>query len=494
MRHLITTLLTATLLSLQIPSVLGQDLRFELQRAVEAKNWNRAIELVDKLIQANPQEAPQLREYKTQLQNRLPKTPATTQLVQPSTTTSTPATTQVAQPPTTTSTPTNITPINPVNPSAWQNARLLRTVETRYPVSVAAISPDGKTLITGGTGILEVRNLETGQSKSLLDWVPRDWKSQIKITAIAISPNGTQFITSSNGIATKTSRKNNSNGCSSDSSSFNCGISLGSSRSTTLRTGDAVQLWDLQTGRQLGSLIETGGFSGLGMGGLLGTSYKLLRYSNDGKTFLAANSAQGITWDTNSGQQVRSWKIAGFSRCSQNVDISSDLNSLASVGIESLSEDIDRVVAGRIQNLTTGATQTLVLDLPSTDDEASKQLRSRLVDVTTRGCPAISPNAQLVAIGSEDTLVVWQASTQKLLYQLTLDSPAQSENSNATLAFSPDSQVLAVGSDENKISLLNAQNGKQITTFTGRFLSFSPDGRSLLSADSNGKIKIWGVQ
>lgn len=480
MRRLITALLSATFLSLEVPSALAQDLRFELQQALEAKNWNRAIEIVDKLIQANPQEAQQLRQYKTQLQNRLPKTPASI--------TQTP---QSPNSPAATSKPANFTAITPVNPSAWQNARLLRTIETRHPISVAAISADGKTLITGRTGTLEVRNLETGESKSLLDWVPQDWKNQITITAIAISPNGTQFITSSNGIATKTSRRNNSSGCSSDSSSFNCGISLGSSQSTTLMNGEAVQVWDLQTGRQLGSLIETGGFSELGIGG----KYNLLRYSNDGKTFLAANSAQGITWDTNSGKQVRSWKIErGYNLCSQNVDISSDLNSLVSVGLKSMSETINQGATGRIQNLATGATQTLMLDLPSTDDEASNKLRSRLVDVSTRGCPAISPNAQLVAISDKETLVVWQASTGKLLYQITPNLPAQSQNSGATLAFSPDSQVLAVGSDENKILLLNAQNGKQLATLTGRFLTFSPDGRYLFSTNTNGKVQIWEVK
>jgi hypothetical protein len=174
MRCLITVLLSATFLTLQVPSVLAQDLRFELQQALEAKNWYRAIEIVDKLIQANPQESQQLRQYKTQLENRLPNIPVST--------TQTP---QSPNSPAATSKPANFTAITPVNPSAWQNARLLRTIETRYPILVAAISTDGKTLITGGTGTLEVRNLEIGKSKSLLDWVPQEWKNQITITAIA---------------------------------------------------------------------------------------------------------------------------------------------------------------------------------------------------------------------------------------------------------------------------------------------------------------------
>ena len=53
-------------------------LRLMLQQAVEAKNWKRAIGIVDKLIEAIPQEASQLREYKTQLQKYLTQTPTST--------------------------------------------------------------------------------------------------------------------------------------------------------------------------------------------------------------------------------------------------------------------------------------------------------------------------------------------------------------------------------------------------------------------------------
>jgi hypothetical protein len=53
-------------------------LRLMWQEAVEAQNWNHAIEIVDKLIQSSPQEASQLKEYRTQLQNRLTKTPTST--------------------------------------------------------------------------------------------------------------------------------------------------------------------------------------------------------------------------------------------------------------------------------------------------------------------------------------------------------------------------------------------------------------------------------
>ena len=225
MRHLMTTLLTATLLSLQVPSVLGQDLRFELQQAVEAKNWNRAIELADKLIEANPQEAPQLREYKTQLQNKIP----------------------------------------------WRNPQLLRTLKARGAVYAAALSPDGKTLVTGGSKTLEVWNIETGQSKFLLDWIPNKFKKLTYIiTSIAIDPSGLYIITNSNGAITRSTTQDCTSSSGEVSFKFSCSLSWGSgssqttsggeviswtlnrgSTSTTYTRAGRVQLWNLQTGEQV---------------------------------------------------------------------------------------------------------------------------------------------------------------------------------------------------------------------------------------------------
>jgi WD40 repeat protein len=66
------------------------------------------------------------------------------------------------------------------------------------------------------------------------------------------------------------------------------------------------------------------------------------------------------------------------------------------------------------------------------------------------------------------------------------------------LAFSPNSQSLAVGSANRQINLWDLNSGKKIASFVGhkgaiQSLAFSPDGRVLASASWDRKIKLWNV-
>lgn len=76
MRYRFIALLSAVFLILQTSPILAQNLRADLQQALNAKDWSRAIEIVDKLIAQSPTEAPQLQEYKAQLQKRFSEMPA----------------------------------------------------------------------------------------------------------------------------------------------------------------------------------------------------------------------------------------------------------------------------------------------------------------------------------------------------------------------------------------------------------------------------------
>lgn len=76
MRYRLIAFLSTGFLILQTSPILAQNLRADLQQALNAKDWSRAIEIVDKLIAQSPTEAPQLQEYKAQLQKRFSETPA----------------------------------------------------------------------------------------------------------------------------------------------------------------------------------------------------------------------------------------------------------------------------------------------------------------------------------------------------------------------------------------------------------------------------------
>jgi WD40 repeat protein len=115
---------------------------------------------------------------------------------------------------------------------------------------------------------------------------------------------------------------------------------------------------------------------------------------------------------------------------------------------------------------------------------------------------AFSPDGKTLAFSTGDNVVkIWDVSSRQ--ERSMLDLPA------ASLAISPDGKILAAGSSNGWIQLLNPVTGKTIQLWdpvagkagvfprlpghAGPVLSvaFSPDGKTLASGGSDGKIKLW---
>jgi WD40 repeat protein len=101
-----------------------------------------------------------------------------------------------------------------------------------------------------------------------------------------------------------------------------------------------------------------------------------------------------------------------------------------------------------------------------------------------------SPDGRLLATGSDDsTTIIWDFATRKSLQRIKGLGPS---------AFSPDSRRIAVG-DNSTVSLWQISTGERLARFHGhdglvQALTFSPDGRLVISGGSDRTLKIWDLE
>ena len=106
---------------------------------------------------------------------------------------------------------------------------------------------------------------------------------------------------------------------------------------------------------------------------------------------------------------------------------------------------------------------------------------------------AFSWNDKLLATGGGGTQVrLWRVTDGWMLDSLDLESTALS------LAFSPDSQILAVGTNSGELDLFDVSTSEVLQRFEAHKdaiidLEFSSDGRNLITASYDGTVRLWGL-
>lgn len=259
------------------------------------------------------------------------------------------------------------------------------------------------------------------------------------------------------------------------------------------------------------------------------SSVNSLTFSPDGKILVTGSTDGTIRlWDL-SGLQ---WKLYQDSNYFQSVAFSPDGKRLATSEPTHKHDDIVRLwdlsgkqftalhVGGNVESMVFTPDGKLLV----TVDEKENHTKFLLWDISDKSrkqlaelkgyqednrnlwiySSAFSPDGKLLATGeAKGRIRLWDTSGKQLTELKTHESESDDENdiiirSISSIAFSPDSKILATGSHDGSIHLWKLFNKQLLTTFKSNrtavtSLAFSPDGKLLAIGRNDYTASLWNL-
>jgi WD40 repeat protein len=260
--------------------------------------------------------------------------------------------------------------------------------------------------------------------------------------------------------------------------------------------GNVVKIWHITTKQQVATLRRHT------------TWVATLAFSPDGKFFVTASGDRSIyLWDTSTWQELYRWQ--GYTNWIESVVFHPDQARVLAGGQDGMIRAWDLQTNNIIQTFT--GHQLCVWSVDYSPD--GKSIISGSADSTVKLWAAetgdllktfaapqgdvwkvqFSPDGRLIAgIGNNTEVCLWLV-TGELCATLIGHT-----NVVRSLAFSPDSQLLATASFDSCWRLWDVQTSKMLGCYAGHTnwiwdLTFSPDGRFIASCSADLTIRLWDV-
>ncbi|MFQ5923049.1 MAG: adenylate/guanylate cyclase domain-containing protein [Anaerolineales bacterium] len=213
-------------------------------------------------------------------------------------------------------------------------------------------------------------------------------------------------------------------------------------------------------------------------------------FSPDGSTALSASDdGTVIHWDLQTGEAL--YQFTEHHGWVRTVAFSPDGRWVASGGF------IGDAKAGYVEADIVNPGELVIWQLDS-----GKEIQrfdghpTGVVDAvfTPDGRQILSTSGTFIEIAPDYSTLLWDISTGEIVHEFDKDVDSYS------VAISPDGSLAAPGAAFPPLALLDLQSGETIAEYGDehenyvRMVEFSPDGKSIVTGDSDGKLMVWDAQ